>query len=46
MSLLLAEHQVNDPATANVWVIGSTMIQDVLVLTSGVLEGVAEDRHG
>src|SRR5262249_19647385 len=42
-ALLLAEQQVDDPATAHVLAWPAAVSEDVGVVTAGVLQGVSED---
>ena len=44
--LLFAENPVHNPAPANMRASTATVVEDVRVVTPGVLERVREDRHG
>src|SRR5580658_1291680 len=43
--LLLPQQQIDHPATSNMIATRTTMLQDVLVRTACVFEGISEDRH-
>ena len=43
--LLFCEDEVYYPATSNVRPVGSAVAQDVVVVASGILQGVGEDRE-
>src|SRR5262249_14442564 len=40
------QHQVHNPAAADVWAGGAAVRQDILVVAAGVLEGIGKDRQG
>jgi hypothetical protein len=42
---LLAEHEINDPAPADVWAFAATVAQHVLVVASGILKCVGQNGH-
>lgn len=44
--LLLAEHQVHHPTSADVWPRSAAVVEDIGVVAPGVLKGVRQDRHG
>ena len=45
MSSLFAEHQIHNPAPADVRAFTSAMRNDLLVLASGVHQSIGQDRH-
>jgi hypothetical protein len=47
LSLLPAEHQVHDPAAANMRTVAAAVVEDVAAVAPGVLQRVRENRqHG
>jgi hypothetical protein len=43
--LVFSEQQIHHPAATNVRPIASTVVQDVLILATGVLKCICQDRH-
>src|SRR5438105_3014233 len=44
--LLLAQHQVDDPAAGHMhWARVAAVVQNLIAVASGILKGVSKDRH-
>src|SRR5262245_49231487 len=43
--LLVAEHEVYYPAAADVWMGVTTVLQDVVLVATGLLQSVGKERH-
>src|SRR5262249_15479578 len=45
MTSLLTKHQIDNPAAQDMWPFAPAVVQDVLVVTTGVGQGIGKYRH-
>ena len=45
LRLLLPQHQIDNPAPSDVCGFGPAVVEDVVIVAAGILEGVGQNRH-